>query len=869
VDLDGGIIPPTDGAEVFERVRAALASFETLPVVMTRTGPSPDWSAIAYRAGLPRYKVSRAHTRTYQLVLDRFRQAREAGALPPAKVPAPLTPAECARRLETYFDHIKAEGGQLPASQTKEGSVDFRRLAEEAGVPLDWLRTKKHRVTELRRDVPVEQWRPRTAEDRFSELTYGEFKQLGTDFRRREVAGKAMEKQYLANARSALNKWMVALGKDETCRIGSDLGLGFERTLEGIASGIENKDSRRSFEKEMRRWPEHLRTAAAEAGLPSDGIDVIEQLMSENAIGGTMLARRAGCSRAFGKQIYKWIARTAVPEEHYKQDLHRVERYFKLPEGAIVGRITFCQRAARKIDRELFPKEFTARDRRAIQRYLPDGWESLKEDERHADAREKLEQARATDIQYRKRARQLQKLRYKHTGPLPEMAAEEFALMCRIGGEELTPRDQRPPAPGERRRQPPRKWTAKTQEREELLLRAFIGLLSLDISAGGVGLEPSRFTLALLAVPSAVLWIRDQYLARNPNGHGTVSMLFARALALMNPEGRYARRFAHTARRLPLIDGVIGAETKMEACSDWLAFCRRSHETLLPFQQQLLELVKKRKGRDPFAPILPLLDSPAPMKPMYDLARTLRSLIPPPSRAWTNARAVLKHVIIEVHLDTALRPENLVELLYVERPEEVARWRDDNEEMRIIYFAPAPGRYCIRIHHQRFKNWHSPYFGPANQRMNYLFKLDPSLTPSLHDWFQRARPVLLRGRKTAVAFPSETRADGVLTEAAYRQMFTKLTADHLAYNRLSGAGIPGVEAFGPYNVRHLKASHVLKLTQSFEKAGAAIQDTADTARRHYAKWGPPDANRAIEDINSRLRGAAEDDVPSEDADEGT
>jgi hypothetical protein len=124
-------------------------------------------------------------------------------------------------------------------------------------------------------------------------------------------------------------------------------------------------------------------------------------------------------------------------------------------------------------------------------------------------------------------------------------------------------------------------------------------------------------------------------------------------------------------------------------------------------------------------------------------------------------------------------------------------------------------------------------------------------------------------RKTAVAFPSEKRADGALTEAAYRQMFTKLTADHLAYNRLSGAGIPGVEAFGPYNVRHLKASHVLKLTQSFEKAGAAIQDTADTARRHYAKWGPSDANRAIEDINSRLRGVAEDDVPSEDADEGT
>ncbi|PVM87767.1 hypothetical protein DDF67_13685 [Caulobacter endophyticus] len=41
-----------------------------------------------------------------------------------------------------------------------------------------------------------------------------------------------------------------------------------------------------------------------------------------------------------------------------------------------------------------------------------------------------------------------------------------------------------------------------------------------------------------------------------------------------------------------------------------------------------------------------------------------------------------------------------------------------------------------------------------------------------------------------------------------------------------------------WSARHVLASHVLKLTGSFEMAGYAIQDTAEMVERHYARFLP-------------------------------
>lgn len=56
---------------------------------------------------------------------------------------------------------------------------------------------------------------------------------------------------------------------------------------------------------------------------------------------------------------------------------------------------------------------------------------------------------------------------------------------------------------------------------------------------------------------------------------------------------------------------------------------------------------------------------------------------------------------------------------------------------------------------------------------------------------------------------------------------------------------------GPYCVRDILATHVLKVTGSYELAGIAIQDTVQSVMRHCARFQPHEkAPRAAEIINN-------------------
>ena len=43
---------------------------------------------------------------------------------------------------------------------------------------------------------------------------------------------------------------------------------------------------------------------------------------------------------------------------------------------------------------------------------------------------------------------------------------------------------------------------------------------------------------------------------------------------------------------------------------------------------------------------------------------------------------------------------------------------------------------------------------------------------------------------------------------------------------------------GPHNVRDVLATHILKLTGSYEQASYAIQDTPETVANHYGRFLP-------------------------------
>ncbi|MGV2481028.1 UNVERIFIED_CONTAM: hypothetical protein IGO34_29990, partial [Salmonella enterica subsp. enterica serovar Weltevreden] len=66
----------------------------------------------------------------------------------------------------------------------------------------------------------------------------------------------------------------------------------------------------------------------------------------------------------------------------------------------------------------------------------------------------------------------------------------------------------------------------------------------------------------------------------------------------------------------------------------------------------------------------------------------------------------------------------------------------------------------------------------------------------------------------------------------------------------------GLLPHGPHNVRDVLATHVLKLTGSYEQASYAIQDTPATVADHYGRFLPQDKAALAAQVLNRIWEAA-------------
>lgn len=70
------------------------------------------------------------------------------------------------------------------------------------------------------------------------------------------------------------------------------------------------------------------------------------------------------------------------------------------------------------------------------------------------------------------------------------------------------------------------------------------------------------------------------------------------------------------------------------------------------------------------------------------------------------------------------------------------------------------------------------------------------------------------------------------------------------YNPFTGRGaIKGLLPHGPYNVRDVLATNILKQTGSYEQASYAIQDTPEMVQNHYGRFLPHKAALAAKILN--------------------
>jgi len=856
--------------EAFERVRKVLDASKVFPAMVDSDGYGPDLSEIARRSGVPEELLRKPGTSINRLVSERSTKAplaRQASAR--AGVCAASEPRDSqthsthSERLRAYFVDLRDRGQKLPSRPHKRNKLDFERISEGACVPLEWLKAAGPDggyalLTTARRTIGLAEWKAIGPNELLSSATYRSLIDFGLKQRAIEVAETETAKIAVAVSRSHLERFMGELRRTENSELGSDFGIQLDGEVVRIAATIANVHYRRRFKTEMGRWAGYAHKLREALALPRDGIDAIGYLMEVNSLDAVTLARLAGCGspNLVGAGIIRWLRREGMPSLQNVPDIHRIEHVFGLPKGALAGSITFYNRLWRRLDRDLFPEWLSDRDRARIKRFLPEGFAAMDKDEREKTVKNLVDKANHTDIEFRKRLRILQGSPYTFRGPLPQRAGEELSELVRF--------KTAPDAPHGMQRASNRHddgtWGEDSVSMAEMFLRVLIGVLAMPRSKGGLALDPEDFTFALVAAPSVVCRVRDWLRARHKEGDGLLSMLLGRAVALINPHTGWVKHVHHLAERLPLIEGFVTESMKDEARKNWPAFCEKARADLQTHRMALSHAGSR--GRHPFAPIRAILALPQPMTVMLELAERLKADIPPKALQPSSYAVRMRDLaIVEVLNETALRRKNLVQLRYC-RTEDLHRWGDDDLNLSIIYFDKERGCYRIKIHFKRFKNWRSSFFGPPHNKHNYEFDLDPALNQMLAEYFEgaeSARSMLLDGEHHDWAFPS---APGrgrsrPLSREGVSQMFRKLTIQYIAYNHIEGTGMRGVEPFSIHCVRHIKATHTLKETRDFKDAGAAIQDTAKMAERHYSDYGPKDREQRLQESNRSLRRAVQ------------
>jgi hypothetical protein len=373
----------------------------------------------------------------------------------------------------------------------------------------------------------------------------------------------------------------------------------------------------------------------------------------------------------------------------------------------------------------------------------------------------------------------------------------------------------------------------------------------------GYGAPMRSISLALLAFPA--VW--DWYLAWRERRRGFFTQWETEMLtvgaSLSRRETGWLRQTPRLAERLRPIEGLVTPDDVRAAAEDWDAVCDTQHQHLILRAKEVGRVV--RIHRDPFEPILPILEDESPVAAYRKITEeVLRRRPDPRLYPVSSAEVTRAFLMLRLGLHLGLRQKNLRQLLVcpkdgIPTPERQLealkrgelRWNAKDLAWEVLIPAAA------------FKNSGSSYF-----RKNPFRLALPDLGglyEEIEGYIARDRPVLLRGASDPGVFFVKT-MKARSREAAYNQT-TFYEAWRLAiqrygiFNPYTGRGaIEGLLPHGPHNVRDVLATHVLKATGSYEQASYAIQDTPDTIAEHYGRFLPQDKAALAAQVLNRVWG---------------
>jgi hypothetical protein len=400
-------------------------------------------------------------------------------------------------------------------------------------------------------------------------------------------------------------------------------------------------------------------------------------------------------------------------------------------------------------------------------------------------------------------------------------------------------------------------WNSETASQKVEHFALLFGALASDPQGeiAGYGVPLEAMTLAMLVFPT--VW--DWYLGWRERRRGfftkwEVDMLTI-VLSLVKADTGWLRQTPSIGDQLRPVAGLISDADIAAAQADWHAACETMHRHGKNRIKELSRVV--RVHRDPFEPILAILEAPSPVAEYRKITEEILRLMPNenlyPRAA---AEAVRSFLLLRLGLHLGLRQRNLRELMVCPRGRMPLSERRLEELKRgeLRWSAKEDG-WEVLIPAVAFKNASSSFFGSKPFRL-VLPDLG-RLYEMIDGWIHRHRERLIGPAEDPGTFFVKT-VKITSGSAAYNQTTFyeawRLTIQRYGiYNPYTGRGaIEGLLPHGPHNVRDILATHILKQTGSYEQASYAIQDTPAMIANHYGRFLPQDKSAIAAKILNRV-----------------
>jgi hypothetical protein len=374
-----------------------------------------------------------------------------------------------------------------------------------------------------------------------------------------------------------------------------------------------------------------------------------------------------------------------------------------------------------------------------------------------------------------------------------------------------------------------------------LLLGALVA--SPKSAVKGLGIHPAKLSLGLLVFPA--VW--DWYLNWREKRRGfyttwEVDMLRI-AAALTNKETGWISQTPKLACALSPITGFLSSKDVSRAQRNWPEACEILHKHANVRAKEIQRVA--RVHRDPFEPLLAVLEADRPLAEYRKIADEVLRLMPDeqifPVQA---AEGVRSYLLLRLGMHVGLRQRNLRELMVARKgaPARSERQLIDQRRGEIRWNDRESG-WEVFIPSAAFKNASSSYFG--NKPFRLLLPNLEGLYSFIDAYLNRHRAALLRDATDPGTFfvktVKQSSKDAAYDQNSFYEAWRLVTQRYGVFNPYTGRGaIRGLLPHGPHSVRDVLATHILKCTGSYEQASYAIQDTPDMVAKHYGRFLPKD-----------------------------